>query len=57
MKYQVTLKEIEIYVMEVSADCEEEAIDKAYELIGTKKGKLTYHDDSDSESDIEELED
>ena len=56
MKFEVELKEIEIYRMEVDADTEEEAIDKAYELIDTEAGKQIYHNDSDGASEVTEIE-
>jgi len=55
MKYEITLKEIEKYVMEVEAENETEAFTKAYALIETDEGKAMYHDDSDSEYEAYDL--
>ena len=54
--YELTLIEKEFYVLEVDAESEEEAIDKAYALISTEEGRYTYHSDSDGEYEIELLE-
>ena len=56
MKYEVTIKQIEQYIIdEVEAASEDEAIKKAWEMMG-EKGKEHFHDDSDSESEAYELE-
>lgn len=56
-KFEVTLREIEIYfIEEIDADSEEDAVEKAYELISDEKGRQTYHDDSDSEPEACEVE-
>lgn len=49
-KYDVTMREIEIYIVEdVEADDESEAYEVAQLLIGTEEGKQKYHSDSDAE--------
>jgi len=48
MKYEVTLKQIEVYCMDVEAETEKEAIEKAWELYEADKNE--YHHDSESES-------
>jgi hypothetical protein len=54
-KYEVKLKDIEIYVIKVRADNKDSAIDKAWEMICTEKGKAEHHYDSDGESDATEI--
>lgn len=49
-KYEVQLKDIEIYRVEVDADSEDDAIDKAWEAIESEEGKMNYHEDSDGVS-------
>ena len=53
--YEVILKDIEIYEMQVEADSESEAYDKAFELIDTEEGKAEYHSDSDGECEAIEI--
>ena len=49
-KFEVTVKEIEIYVFdEIEADNEMEAREKSYELLNTKGIKEDHHNDSDGE--------
>lgn len=51
MKYEVELKQEEIYVFEdIEADSEEDAENKALELY--EKDKETYHYDSDTEIEV-----
>ena len=54
-KYEVILKEIEIYVVEIEAETEEEALDKAWDTVMTKEGKLNYYHESDGDSEVHEL--
>ena len=53
-KYEVTLKETEIYRFEVEADNAGSALDTAYELLDSDK-KQSYHQDSDGESEVNKL--
>lgn len=57
MKYEVTIREIEIYSLEVEAETDEEAQDKAWELLteGDEKNKGQYHHDSDGSSEAYEI--
>ena len=50
-KYEVTLKEIEIYVINVEAESEYEAKVKARQIL-EENGKDKYHNDSDGEAEI-----
>jgi hypothetical protein len=54
-KYEVKLKDIEIYVIKVRADDKDNAIDKAWEMICTEDGKSEHHYDSDGEGDATEI--
>ena len=54
-KYRVTLKEIEIYEIEVVAEDGYSAINEAWETLMNAPDKGIYHNDSDGESDVEEL--
>lgn len=45
--WQVVIKQTEEYNLEVEADSEDEAIEKAWALL-TPEGKGEYHNDSDS---------
>lgn len=49
--FEVIIREIEIYTVDVEADSEEEAIYKAYEAIETDEGRRKHHDDSFSEEE------
>lgn len=49
--YDVTLKQIEIYSIQVSANSRKEAIDKAWGFIESDEGKAEYHYDSDAEQE------
>lgn len=54
--YEVTIKEIEIYVIdEIEANSEDEAKEMAWELITDDEGKQKYHNDSDGKSEALEL--
>lgn len=54
-KYEVTIKQIEIYVFEeVEADSEDAALEKCYEIMDTDE-KNKYHSDSDSDGSAYEL--
>ena len=56
-KYDVTLKEIEIYRVEgVEADSEFEAYEKALEKIESDQGKQEHHEESDGEYELEDAE-
>ena len=55
MKFEVTIKEIEIYEMEVEAEDKDAAIEQAWEMIDTEEGKAKYHNDSDGESSAVEI--
>ena len=49
-KYEVTVKEIEIYVIpDIEANSEDEAITKAYEILDAGE-KWKFHSDSDGEA-------
>lgn len=55
-KYQVILKEIEIYCIEVEADSSNDACDKAWDILTeSERNKAQYHDDSDGESEAFEV--
>lgn len=55
-KYEVVLKEIEVYVVRVEADSEESAIDKAWdEITDCEEHKFKYHNDSEAESKAYEI--
>ena len=65
-KYEVTLKETNVYVLEVeldSEDMEDEAIDKAWEMLidsesdGKKDNRSAYFNDNESDADAVELSD
>lgn len=56
MEYEVTLKEIEIYVVTVEAANEEEARNAAWEKLTEDGNKYKYHHDSDGESEAIEVE-
>lgn len=49
--WQVTIRQIEEYCLDIEADNENEACEKAYEIISTKQGKAEHHNDSDSEAE------
>lgn len=56
MKYEVTIREIEIYTVPVEADSIAEAKDKAWDLLtDNNENKAKYHNDSDGESEAIEL--
>jgi len=52
-EYQVTIKQTEVYIINVEAETEKEANDKALELLEGEKFK--YHDDSEVSTDAEEI--
>jgi len=54
MKYEVTIKEIEIYIIEVDATDEDNAYDKAWDKLGSDD-KDDYHSNSDAETEVKEL--
>lgn len=54
-KYEVTIKKIEIYTMEVEADSEDDAIEKGDEMVETKQGEQKHHHDSDAECSAFEI--
>jgi len=56
MKYEIILKEIEVYVLDIEADSEDEALQMAYSKIDSEDGRANYHHDSDGEYEIFELE-
>lgn len=51
-KYRIELKEIEIYEIEVEAEDEDTAMEKAWSEIEDDKGRLNWHSDSDSDGCI-----
>ncbi len=53
--YEVTLKEIEIYLVKVEADDELSAKNAAWLELENAENKHNYHHDSDSESDACEI--
>lgn len=54
-KFEVTVKEIEIYILEVEADSEDLAREKAYIILdGEDADKAVYHNDSDSEAHVQD---
>ncbi len=53
-KFEVTVKQIEIYNFEFEAEDEESAIEKADEIMGTDE-KYKYHNDSDGECTAYEI--
>ena len=55
--YEVTLKEIEVYLVKVEADDELSAINAAWLELGNAENKHNYHHDSDSESGAYEVDD
>lgn len=59
MKYEVTLREIEVYVLDIEADSEEDAIQKAWcELSENGKDRRgEYHNDTETGNcDVFEIE-
>ena len=54
-KYEVTLKEIEIYVITIEACDHDEAIRKAWDMLDSEESKQNYHHDSDCEDEFYEL--
>ena len=46
--WQITVKQVEEYYLEVEAETREEANEKAWELLETEQGKAKYHHDSDA---------
>jgi len=52
-KYFVSINLIEKYTLDIEADSEEEAIEKANQLLEVDKDK--YHDDSDAEETAYEV--
>lgn len=55
-KYEIKLIEKEIYRFDsIEAETEEEAIDKAIELISTEEGKNDHHHDSDGDFEVYEI--
>tara|TARA_Y100000310_G_scaffold338922_1_gene429975 strand:- start:2318 stop:2485 length:168 start_codon:yes stop_codon:yes gene_type:complete len=55
MKWEVEIKRIETYVMNVEADSEEEAKEKGHEAIESDEGKSKYHNESDCEESAYEI--
>jgi len=56
-KYEVVIKEIEAYVVTVTADSEYEASLQAWELLAeSDASKYKYHYDSEGESEAFEIE-
>lgn len=56
MKYEVTLKEIEIYRFEIKADTEDDAVEAAWNiLLEDPNGKCNHHHDSDGDHEVLEL--
>jgi len=55
MKYEVKVKKIEKYLVEVEANSECEAMDKADDILDDETKKDQYHDDSECESEAFEL--
>jgi len=53
MKYEVLIKETEKYSLRVLANSEDDAINKAYEMLEESKDR--YHDDSDGEAEAFEI--
>lgn len=53
-KYFVSINLIEKYTLDIEANSEEEAIEKANELLEAD-GKEKYHDDSDAEESAYEI--
>lgn len=57
MKYEVEIKEIAVYQIEVEADDEEEACNKAWDMLAEdEKTKALYFFDSDGEAQATEIE-
>lgn len=55
-KYEVTIREIEIYVVPVEAENEDQASEIAWEMITENEdSKYKYHNDSDGETEVEEI--
>lgn len=54
-KYEVTLKEIEIYTLEVEAKSLDDAIEKAWNEIQEYDGKDKYHNMSDGSATATEI--
>lgn len=58
MKYEVTLKETEIYILEVEVDGDEvEAIDKAWKMLSDNGNdhRTEYHSDTESDAEAEAI--
>lgn len=54
MKFEVRIKQIEIYDLEIEADSEQEAIEVAHEKLASED-KHKYHVDSDGEDTAYEI--
>jgi hypothetical protein len=55
-KYEVTIREIETYVLSVEAGSEQEAKDLAWEMLAESgKDKERYHYDSDGDAEAVEI--
>ena len=55
MIYLVTVKQLDTYDIEVEADNEEDAKNKAYKIMETPEDALDYISDSDSTTEAEKL--
>ena len=53
MKYEVKVKRVEIYFVEVEANCEKEAIDLADSIV--QDNPEAFHHDSDVEFEIADI--
>ncbi len=50
--WQVTIKSTEIYCVGVEAETEDDAIEKAHDILSTKEGRDEHWHDSDGEIEI-----
>lgn len=53
--YRVTIKETEVYVLEVEAESKCDALIQAGEILESSSDKFLYHNESDNEESAEEL--
>ena len=52
MKYEVMLREIDVYIVDVEADSEDEALQLANKKIESEPGKAEYYYDSHGEYEV-----
>jgi len=52
MKYDVEVKVMEVYYVQVEAEDTETASDLAFDAIQDKEGRIKYYNDSDAETTV-----